>query len=947
MKNTLRLPHWQCRWCLFLLLFGPAYMSSAYAQCCPPDTDVLEITQDAYRIDSAMTAADVQVFNIDSGCLPYADTFPESSEARYHHLIPLQVSADDVIAIYSSEDGIGTSLFFSLYQGSYDANDPCQNLVGASNLAPSQGNDIRLASLLKSETTYQLLITTLQPNVTGEYTIRIATAADSTIVMTTDGSLATAIDPDTDLGPLPKDSATYTLPLYCSDDSYLLNNVAALFGSPLEQPGCENIQNVSEQIEQIPNGDCGAPRIRRTISFDGLNGAPTQCTQRIFMKQIETKPQKEIWLPPSNIRIRDDQVTSVLSNGYPSPEVTGVPFMWTIQGVYSLEDEVCNVGAAIHDESAPAGDCEDSYSFTRSWIILNWCTPQDYYIFNQHIEVHTTLPEINCGQLSSVLTPLDSDGDGAVDTANIIIYASDVITTPAISCSDSIHFSINRSGEAPVPEQTSLTLGCEDVGIVNIEIWAYDSLGNTNSCETFIVVEDGLDVCAADPHLMAGSIVTEDEEGVANVLVELSTSSVTDTVYTSASGSYAFPPGFEADSTLTIKPEKDYDHLNGVSTFDMVLISKHILGVTPLSSPYQMIAADVNNSGSITTLDLIQIRKLILQVISEFPNNTSWRFINASFALDDPSNPWSGWDTTETTQSPYLEDFIGIKVGDIDGSADPSSLQQNSDVMVRDGTPFYLHTSARQLQASQSYDLPIFANQMRDIDGFQATLQAHPAVELLGVEGGLMNADHFGPVQPDGAMAMSWVAPQELPEGKQPLFTLRVKAKAALALEEAVRINATLLQSEAYGKDGRRRPVALRFDAPAAIPDVPQLRNNYPNPFRESTQVDFYLPADSPARLSVHNAIGQLLFTVELAGHAGWNTVQLGRRLPDAAAGLLQYTLEVGEHRLTKRMVKLYKWRLSLNFSGKCFRGDRNTTTGSRSFRESICLKAQKLSEHQ
>lgn len=888
----------------FLFLFNTTV---TLAQCCPPDTDVLDITQEAYRIDSALTVADAQLFNTGAFCLPYADTFPAADEARYHQLIPLQVSADDFIAIHTADDGIGTSLFFSLYQGSYDPNDPCQNLVGVSNLSSSSGNDIRLASLLKSETAYQLLITTRQPDITGDYTIHFTTAADSTVVMTTDGSLATTIDPSTNLGSLPKDSTTYTLPLYCSDDDYLLNNASALFGGPLEQPGCENLENVTEQKEIIPNGDCGGVRIRRTFSFNGPNGASAQCIQRIFANIIENIPQADVWLPPSNISISEDQVTSVQSNGYPSPEVTGYPFMWTIQGVFSLEDEVCNVGASLQEDSSPTGDCEDSYSFTRTWILLNWCDPVNFYTFDQHITVHTALPTIHCEQLSLQLFPSDSDNDGIPDTVIYELFASDFISTPTVSCGDSIHYSINRSGEDQDPNQKSITLGCEDIGTVPVEIWAYDTLGNANSCETFVILQDDMNSCSIyDPPMMFSStITTEYGAGVANVLVEFTASGVTDTVYTTASGAYGIPPGFEIDSTLTIRPEKDFDHQNGISTFDMVLISKHILGVTPLSSPYQMIAADVNNSGNISILDLLQIRKLILGISSEFPNNTSWRFVDASFVFSDPTNPWAGGDTTETTPFPWPKDFVGVKIGDIDGSADPSSLQPGGNVIVRDGTPFYLHTAARQLQAGQSYDLPVFAHNLPDIDGFQATLQASKTVELLGVKGGLMNAGHFGPVQPDGAMAMSWVAPQELPDKEQPLFTLRLKAKASTAVKEAVHIGPTLLRPEAYGKDDRWSAVAFRFDAPEAASDVPQLRDNHPNPFRESTQVDFYLPTDRPARLSVHNTIGQLLYTVEIAGKAGWNTVQLHRSLPDAATGLLHYTLEVGEHRLTKRMLRL------------------------------------------
>ena len=47
------------------------------------------------------------------------------------------------------------------------------------------------------------------------------------------------------------------------------------------------------------------------------------------------------------------------------------------------------------------------------------------------------------------------------------------------------------------------------------------------------------------------------------------------------------------------------DYLNGISTLDLVLIQRHILGQQLLDSPYKMIAADVNNDDKITAVDLV------------------------------------------------------------------------------------------------------------------------------------------------------------------------------------------------------------------------------------------------------------------------------------------------------------------------------------------------------
>ena len=59
-------------------------------------------------------------------------------------------------------------------------------------------------------------------------------------------------------------------------------------------------------------------------------------------------------------------------------------------------------------------------------------------------------------------------------------------------------------------------------------------------------------------------------------------------------GEYAFnsnPMYFEYE----VEAEKNDNYLNGVSTLDLVLIQKHILGLQLLNSPYKVIAADINS----------------------------------------------------------------------------------------------------------------------------------------------------------------------------------------------------------------------------------------------------------------------------------------------------------------------------------------------------------------
>jgi len=66
----------------------------------------------------------------------------------------------------------------------------------------------------------------------------------------------------------------------------------------------------------------------------------------------------------------------------------------------------------------------------------------------------------------------------------------------------------------------------------------------------------------------------------------------------------------------------------GVTTVDLSIIRRHILNITPLDSPYKLLAADVNGSDTVTTLDISLIRKMILGSIDTFPAGT-WRFVPA------------------------------------------------------------------------------------------------------------------------------------------------------------------------------------------------------------------------------------------------------------------------------------------------------------------------------
>lgn len=109
------------------------------------------------------------------------------------------------------------------------------------------------------------------------------------------------------------------------------------------------------------------------------------------------------------------------------------------------------------------------------------------------------------------------------------------------------------------------------------------------------------------------------------------------------------------------------DPLNGVTTFDLIVISQHILGISNLELPLQ-IAADINCSGSITTFDIIALRQLILFITEALPcksylgvPSTFFEDPNAVLIQDIPSSI-----TIEDLNGDHInQHFNMIKIGDL------------------------------------------------------------------------------------------------------------------------------------------------------------------------------------------------------------------------------------------------------------------------------------------
>ncbi|MBK9017246.1 MAG: T9SS type A sorting domain-containing protein [Saprospiraceae bacterium] len=476
------------------------------------------------------------------------------------------------------------------------------------------------------------------------------------------------------------------------------------------------------------------------------------------------------------------------------------------------------------------------------------------------------------------------------------------------NCPGDLHISFSQD-----INDTCRIFTCLDFGVNPVNIWVTDAAGNQDFCTTFINVQDNMFSCSTGAPV-SGLIATGENEPVEGVSVMLNNNnSGTLDFMTGSDGMYQFP-GLTIGEDYTVTPLKDDEPLNGVTTFDLVLMSKHILGVSLLTSPYQLIAADANKSNSVTTFDLVEVRKLILMINMDFPNNTSWRFVEKSYQFPNPANPWLAVfpEVTNINNLPAAQsgmDFVAIKIGDVNGSAVANGLTGEETGNRSAGTlSFVMDNTA--FQTGTTVPVTFKAKDFNTVYGFQFTIDF--SLELLDfqsvVQTSVTSAGNFGTTLTDeGAVTVSWETnpPLTLVDG-EPVITLNFMAKADGSLSEAIGISSRFTAAEAYvGEPAELFDVALIVNNPSAtaasLRPAYELFQNIPNPFSKKTVIGFQLPNASDATLTVFDATGRKITVITRDFYAGYNEIELDRTtLP--STGLVFYRLEAGSFTATRSM---------------------------------------------
>ncbi|TVR88641.1 MAG: T9SS C-terminal target domain-containing protein [Saprospirales bacterium] len=441
-----------------------------------------------------------------------------------------------------------------------------------------------------------------------------------------------------------------------------------------------------------------------------------------------------------------------------------------------------------------------------------------------------------------------------------------------------------------------MEVDCLDAGSHDVELTATDASGNESTCAVQLHVW-----CADVSHQISGTI--EVESGFELEGVDVGVSGFVDsTVQTNSDGVYSItlPTGFNYE----IAPSLDAMNTNGLTTLNLILIQRHILGIQELGSPYKIIAADVNMDDQVSTIDLVILQSYILGSINELSHGISWRFLPADYVFSDPSSPflddWPEERLYDTLSQDQLEqDWIGIKIGDVNDGVSSSGIRTGDrDFVFEISTESYLN--------NEELKYSFYPETSGEIYGFQLEINwledwQEVQIDRTGSQLPDFHKEHIFKDREEGVVRINWWSDRALfVHSDVELFSLIVrKGENPDAAFPKLNQESRRLAPQVYVRNLEPRGIGLRERAESEA--RLKLYQNRPNPLADKTTIAFELPDPMHFEMEVFDNDGRVLFRRQGNGFEGLNYIRLD--MSDFPAGIYHYRLSTDIGEKTRQMI--------------------------------------------
>jgi thiol-disulfide isomerase/thioredoxin len=309
------------------------------------------------------------------------------------------------------------------------------------------------------------------------------------------------------------------------------------------------------------------------------------------------------------------------------------------------------------------------------------------------------------------------------------------------------------------------------------------------------------------------------------------------------------------NTVFTVNPSKEDNVTNGVNAFDLVLVSRHILGIDTFRCPWQFIAADMNNTGSVSAADIVAGRKVLLGIDKNF-NGGSWRFLGA-----------------RNSENGQCIDFKGVKIGDLSTLECPSFRNETPE--DRSGTTFWLESEDLFFETGQRIWVVLRSARPVSLSGLQMQFNFDPrALEIESVEAaGLPGFGRDFYRVENGELKMLWYGAQDLElNSERELFVFYLKAFRNGRLSKSLFLsnpeNTTL---EVYEAGRKAAPIELKWSGFSEKQFVELI----PNPASGVFVLAKHFESPKPVLFQMFDAQGRLISEKALSAAKGLNRFSL------------------------------------------------------------------------
>ncbi len=456
-----------------------------------------------------------------------------------------------------------------------------------------------------------------------------------------------------------------------------------------------------------------------------------------------------------------------------------------------------------------------------------------------------------------------------------------------------------------------IVLDCDDKGDKILKIYVTDLFGNQSFCVTHVLVTDNINPCPKDANeifRVGGIVATEEDVTIANAAIEITDGSMSKKVMSNNFGEYMFYE-IEGANSYQIQASKNNECLEGISTLDLVLIQRHILELEKLNSPYKLIAADVNGSNSITSSDLVELRKLILGVQEKLAHTECWKFLDQNYIFDDKSNPWNYPEDAHLADLSVDElssDLVAIKIGDVNGSVsnihDPNSSTRSANI-------FQVLSEDVLFEEGEEIRIPVVAQSAIDMVALQANFSFDTdALEFVGIESKTLDLKpsfhHLDKTEEVSNLSIAYSNVHETSISKEDdLFVLKFIAKSSNKLSNVFTENSSRLQSVAFDEQYQMHYIQYDFDVEYLKPLT--LGTATPNPFVDATNFKLFVAYKMPLEITLVDPSGRQIYRSYEEYLPGVHYIEIGEDKLKDVNGVFYFNLSGAEISESRKLIRI------------------------------------------